>query len=310
MENKTFLVTGGAGFIGSHLCEKLLLEKNRVLCLDNFSTGKQENISDLFENQNFLFIKADITEELSIDEKIDFIFNLASPASPVDYQKRPIETLCAGSIGVKNVLELAKKNNAGFLQASTSEVYGDPQQHPQKESYYGNVNPVGPRACYDESKRFAEALTKNFGEVYGLETKIARIFNTYGPKMQIDDGRVIPNFITQALKEKRLTVFGDGSQTRSFCYVDDLIDGLLKLGNSSVSGPVNLGNSNEITILEVAKKIIKLSNSTSELEFFPLPKDDPVRRNPDISLAQKEINWSTFTELDEGLLKTIEFFKK
>ncbi len=308
MENKTVLVTGGAGFNGSHLCKRLLDSKNKVLCLDSLITGKKENIRFLLENKNFSFIKADITSPLKVEQKIDFIFNLASPASPIDYQKRPLETLFSGSLGVKNVLDLARKNNAVFLQASTSEVYGDPLEHPQKETYFGNVNPIGPRACYDESKRFAETLTVNYSNSFGVKTRIARIFNTYGPKMRLDDGRVIPNFVVQALQNKPLTVYGKGKQTRSFCFVDDLVEGLILLADSNYSLPVNLGNQKETTVLELAQKIIKVTKSKSAIKFLPLPQDDPEKRRPDTTVAEKKLGWKTKVSFDDGLKKTIDWF--
>ncbi len=309
MANKSVLVTGGAGFIGSHLCEKLLSEGNRVICLDNFITGKKENIKEFEANKKFSLFEADITQPIKIKQKIYQIYNLASPASPVDYQKRPLETLYAGSIGVKNVLEFAKKNSAVFLQASTSEVYGDPLEHPQKETYYGNVNPVGPRACYDESKRFAEALITSYAAKTTLQVRIARIFNTFGPKMRHDDGRVIPNFIVQALKNEPLTIYGDGKQTRSFCYVDDMVEGLEKLMQSQIFAPVNLGNKEEYSMLEIAKKIIFETNSKSKLEFSSLPFDDPRQRNPDISIAKGKLGWQPNTSLQSGLKSTISYFK-
>ncbi|MDO8634092.1 MAG: SDR family oxidoreductase [archaeon] len=308
MAEKTVLVAGGAGFVGSHLCEKLLDENCRVICFDSLITGKKENLPSMSQRKNFKFIKGDISKKVP-SLRIDGIFNLASPASPVDYQKRPIETLFSGSLGVKNLLDLARKNDAVFLQASTSEIYGDPLEHPQKESYYGNVNPVGPRSCYDESKRFAEALTTNYCSHYSVETRIARIFNTYGPRMRKDDGRVIPNFVMQALKNGPLTVYGDGSQTRSFCFVDDLVCGLLSLMKSGYTLPVNLGNPDERTIFDTAKKIISLTGSSSKISFAPLPKDDPLRRRPDISLASEKLGWKPVTGFDKGLKSTVEWFR-
>lgn len=305
---KTVLVTGGAGFIGSHLCEKLLAKNAHVICLDNFVTGNKSNLKDLSTNKKFKFVKADISKKVP-SLKVSQIYNLASPASPVDYQLRPLETLFSGSIGVKNLLELARKNDAVFLQASTSEVYGDPLEHPQKETYYGNVNPIGPRACYDESKRFAESLVTNYSSQYSVSTRIARIFNTYGPRMRKDDGRVIPNFIMQALKDKPITVYGAGDQTRSFCFVEDMVNGLVSLMESSYSMPVNLGNPDERTILDTAKKIITMTGSSSDISFKPFPKDDPIRRKPDISLAVRELGWKPRVSFDEGLSKTIQWFK-
>lgn len=307
--SKTILVTGGAGFIGSHLCEKLLAEGNGVICFDSLITGKKQNIADFLKNKSFKFVKGDISKKIKATQKLDEIYNLASPASPVDYQHRPIETLMAGSVGVKNLLDLARKNDSVFLQASTSEVYGDSLEHPQKETYFGNVNPIGPRACYDESKRFAEALTVNYARIYGLKTHIARIFNTYGPKMRKDDGRVIPNFIEQSLSGKPLTVYGKGSQTRSFCFVSDMVEGLAKLMEYDYQLPVNLGNPDERTILETAKKIIRVTGSKSKIVFSPMPKDDPEKRKPNISLAKKKLGWSPKISFDNGLVQTIDWFK-
>ena len=308
-KQKTIVVTGGAGFIGSHLCEKLLARGNRVVCVDNFITGNKRNIQHLLTNKNFEYVEHDITTPLKLSD-FDQLYNLASPASPVDYYKKPIETLFAGSFGVKNMLELCKENEATFLQASTSEVYGDPKEHPQKETYFGNVNPVGPRACYDESKRFAEALIVNYAQLYKMETRIARIFNTYGPRMRKDDGRVIPNFITQALKNKPLTIYGKGQQTRSFCYVNDLVEGLFLLMESDYSLPVNLGNQEEFTMLALADKVIEMAGSKSEKKFMPLPQDDPLQRNPDISLAKKLLKWQPTMKFDVGLKKTIDWFRE
>ena len=307
---KNILVTGGAGFIGSHLCEALLKQGNKVFCLDNFSSGSKKNIEEFLSNPNFVLIEHDIINPIKIEEKLDEIYNLASFASPVAYQNNPIETLFAGSIGVKNIIELALKNKAKFLQASTSEVYGDPKEHPQKESYWGNVNPIGERSCYDESKRFAEALVMAYHRKKGLNSGIVRIFNTYGPKMALNDGRVVPNLISQALKNEPLTIYGDGSHTRSFCYVTDLVDGLVKSMNSNYHLPINLGNPSEITIRNFANKILQSTNSSSKIEFKPLPKDDPVKRNPDISLAVKELKWQPVIALDKGLRDTINFFKQ
>jgi dTDP-glucose 4,6-dehydratase len=308
-ESKKVLVTGGAGFIGSHLCEFLLEKESRVICIDNLVTGKKQNISHLLKNKNFVFVEHDITEPLGIEENFSQLYNLASPASPIDYQEKPIQTLLTNSAGVYNLLESAKKNKASFLQASTSEVYGDPLEHPQKESYLGNVNPVGPRSCYDEGKRFAEALVSAYNLKHKLDTHIVRIFNTYGERMRADDGRVIPAFINQALEGKPITVFGDGKQTRSFCYVSDLVRGLYNAMNSSFSEPINLGNPVEFTMLELAEKIISFTNSESKLSFKPLPKDDPKRRKPDISRAKEVLGWEPKIGLEKGLEKTIDFFK-
>jgi nucleoside-diphosphate-sugar epimerase len=304
------LVTGGAGFIGSHLCERLLNDGYRIVCVDNLSSGSLSNVEHLRENKKFEFIDSDITSSLDVSGKIDFIFNLASLASPIFYQRLPIETLLASSVGMRNVLELARKNSARILQASTSEVYGDPLKHPQRENYWGNVNPVGLRSCYDESKRFAEALCVAYLREHGVDVRIARIFNTYGPKMRLDDGRVIPNFIHQALKGKPITIYGDGSQTRSFCYVSDMIDGLnsLMFKNALAGEVVNLGNPGEFTVLELAEKIKEITGSNSKLVFKQLPEDDPVRRKPDISKAKKLLGWVPKIPLEAGLKNTIHYF--
>ena len=306
---KTILVTGYAGFIGSNLCFKLL-ERSQVIGVDNFISGQRKNVNDLRKNSRFVFINQDITKPLKIREHLDEIWNLACPASPVDYSRYPIETLMTGSIGVKNVLDLALKNKAKFLHTSTSEIYGEPQKHPQKETYWGYVNPIGPRSCYDESKRFAESLIENYRKKCKLDTKIVRIFNTYGPRMRVDDGRVVSNFITQALKGKNLTVYGKGTQTRSFCFVSDMIEGLIKMMKSREHGPVNLGNPEEYTVLELAKKIIQITNSKSKIVFLPLPADDPTRRKPDISKANKILSWQPKVSLKNGLLKTISYFRQ
>jgi len=304
------LVTGGAGFIGSFLCEKLLGEGYEVICLDNLSTGKKSNIGYLLDKPKFRFIKHDVTKP--IDLKVDFIFHLASPASPVDYQKLPIETSMANSLGTFNMLELARKNDARFLLASTSEVYGDPIEHPQKEDYWGNVNPIGLRSCYDESKRFAETLTMSFYRNYGLDVRIARIFNTFGPKMRTSDGRAIPNFVAQSLTGRPITVYGNGKQTRSFCYISDMIDCLIKLMfKDNLSGEVvNLGNSEERTILSVAELIKNMTNTNSEIIFKPLPEGDPTRRRPDITRAMKLLGWRPETDFTTGLEKTIKWFRE
>jgi len=308
---KTILITGGAGFIGSHLCKRLLEQDNKVICLDNFFTGSRKNIQPFLSNKNFKFIKHDIIEPFFIKEKVDQVYNLACPASPIGYQFNPIRTVKANTIGVINMLGFAKFHRARILQASTSEVYGDPTEHPQKESYWGNVNPIGPRACYDEGKRVAETLFFNYYHVHGLEIRVARIFNTYGPNMAEDDGRVVSNFITQAIKNKNITIYGNGNQTRSFCYVSDLVDGLIKLMNKeNFTGPVNLGNPVELTMKEIAKKIITLAGSKSKLVYKSLPKDDPKKRRPDIKLAKAKLNWQPKVKLNDGLKKTIEYFKK
>lgn len=304
-----FLVTGGAGFIGSHLCERLLREDFKVICMDSLITGDLSNIKHLFGNNNFRFIKHDVTKYIDLKGKINYCLHFASPASPVDYLKYPIQTLKVGSLGTHNALGLAKEKKAKFMLASTSEVYGDPLVHPQKESYWGNVNPIGVRGCYDESKRFAEAITMAYHRVHKIDTKIVRIFNTYGPRMRINDGRVIPNFIYQALHDKPLTVYGKGVQTRSFCYIDDLIEGIFRLISVSTNEPINLGNPNEFTILELAKLVIKLTGTKSKIVFKALPQDDPRQRKPDITRAKKTLKWQAKTELKQGLPKTIGWFK-
>ena len=305
----TVLVTGGAGFIGSHLCERFLKEGNRVICMDNLITGKEENISHLSNNPDFKFIQHDVSKYVDIEEDLDFILHFASPASPIDYQLYPIQTLKVGSLGTHNTLGLAKAKGARFLLASTSEIYGDPLVSPQKEDYWGNVNCVGPRGVYDESKRFAEAITLAYHRTHKIDTKIVRIFNTYGPRMRKDDGRAVPAFISQALDGEPLTVFGDGSQTRSFCYVSDLIDGIYKLMLSNTNEPVNIGNPRELSILESAKLILSLTKSRSQIIYKELPVDDPKVRRPDITKARKELNWEPKVSLEEGLKKTIEWFK-
>ena len=305
----TVLVTGGAGFIGSHLCERFLKEGNRVICMDNLITGKEENISHLSNNPDFKFIQHDVSKYVDIEEDLDFILHFASPASPIDYQLYPIQTLKVGSLGTHNTLGLAKAKGARFLLASTSEIYGDPLVSPQKEDYWGNVNCVGPRGVYDESKRFAEAITLAYHRTHKIDTKIVRIFNTHGPRMRKDDGRAVPNFINQALKGEPLTVFGDGSQTRSFCYVSDLIDGIYRLMLSNTNEPVNLGNPRELSILETAKLILSLTKSRSQIIYKDLPVDDPKVRRPDITKARKELSWEPKVSLEEGLKKTIEWFK-
>lgn len=308
---KTILVTGGAGFIGSHLCERLLDNGNKVICLDNLFTGFKKNIHHLLKNKNFKFIKHDIIEPFFVKEKVDQIYNLACPASPIHYQMNAIRTIKANTIGMINVLGFAKKHQARILQASTSEVYGDPMEHPQKESYRGNVNIIGPRACYDEGKRVAETLMFDYHRKWGLEIKVARIFNTYGSRMAKNDGRVVSNFIVQALSGRPLTIYGSGSQTRSFCYVTDLVDGLIKLMATSVSftGPVNLGNHVEFTIKELAEKIIKLTGSKAKIVYKKLPEDDPRQRKPDIALAGKILNWTPKVKLENGLSETINYFR-
>ena len=304
------LITGGAGFLGSHLCDLLLSRGHQVICMDNLITGNLENISHLFENPNFKFIKYDVTEFVYVKDKLDNILHFASPASPIDYLEYPIQTLKVGSLGTHKVLGLAKEKNARFLLASTSETYGDPLEHPQREEYWGNVNPIGPRGVYDEAKRFAEAMTMAYHRYHRVDTRIVRIFNTYGPRMRLNDGRVLPTFITQALSNEDIPVFGDGSQTRSFCYVSDLIEGIYRLLNTDYSEPVNIGNDEEITILEFAKEIIELVGSKSRIVYKDLPVDDPKIRQPDISRANKILGWKPNISRSEGLRMTLEYFKK
>jgi UDP-glucuronate decarboxylase len=302
------LVTGGAGFLGSHLCERLLKDGQDVVCVDNFYTGSKRNIQHLLENPFFELLRHDITFPLYVE--VDRIYNLACPAAPIHYQNDPVQTTKVNVHGSINMLGLAKRLKARILQASTSEVYGDPTVHPQPETYLGSVNPIGPRACYDEGKRCAETLFFDYHRQYAIEIKVARIFNTYGPRMHPNDGRVVSNFILQALRGEAITIYGDGSQTRSFCYVDDMVDGLIRLMNSpdDLTGPINLGNPEEITILELADKIIKLAASRSEIIFKPLPADDPRQRKPDITLAKEKLGWSPWTSLKDGLEKTIAYF--
>lgn len=304
---KRILVTGGAGFVGSNLCEKLLNDGNYVICLDNFFTGSKANVEKFANNSNFELVNHDVTDEYL--NEVDQIYNLACPASPPHYQYDPIKTMKTSVFGIINMLELAKKCNATILQASTSEVYGNPNVHPQLESYWGNVNPIGIRSCYDEGKRCAETLMMDYHRQFGIDTKIVRIFNTYGPNMAQNDGRVVSNFILQALKNEDITIYGDGSQTRSFCYVDDLVEGLIKMMNSKLAGPVNLGNPSERTVLDFAKLIIKMTNSNSKIVNKPLPSDDPTKRRPDISFAKQELGWEPTVDIVEGLNKTIEYFK-
>src|SRR3954469_173 len=303
----TSLVTGGAGFLGSHMCDYLLGRGHRVICVDNLETGSLQNIAHLREGDHFRFMHADITNHYELDEPVDFVYHMASPASPIDYARLPLHTLKVGAYGTHNTLGLAKKHRARFLLASTSEVYGDPLVHPQPESYWGNVNPIGPRGVYDEAKRYAEALTMAYYRQQGVDTAIVRIFNTYGPRMRANDGRAIPTFLAQALADKPLTVFGDGSQTRSFCYVDDLIRGRVLLMESGVHEPVNIGNPNEMTLLEMAKTIVELTESRSEIVFEALPVDDPQVRQPDITRARQLLDWEPEIELRDGLRRTIDF---
>ncbi len=307
---KRILVTGGAGFLGSHLCERLLNEGNEVICVDNFYTGTKDNIKHLMDNPYFEVIRHDICFPLYVE--VDEIYNLACPASPIHYQKDPVQTTKVSVSGAINMLGLAKRLKIKIFQASTSEVYGDPEVHPQPETYWGNVNPIGLRACYDEGKRCAETLFFDYHRQHNLKIKVVRVFNTYGPRMHPNDGRVVSNFIVQALKGQDITVYGDGTQTRSFCYVDDMIEGFIKVMNSKddFTGPVNLGNPAEFTILELAKKIIELTNSKSKIVFKPLPENDPKQRKPDITLAKKELSWEPKIPLEEGLKKTIEYFEE
>jgi nucleoside-diphosphate-sugar epimerase len=304
------LVSGGAGFIGSWLCEKLLDRGDEVICADNFVTGNRNNIAHLEKRKGFTLAEADVAKPLSISGRVDFIFHLASPASPKDFGTKDMEIMTANSVGTLNLLELAREKKAGFLLASTSEIYGDPEEHPQKESYWGKVNPIGPRSCYDESKRFAETLATAYRKRHGIDVKIARIFNTYGPRMRPDDGRIIPNFITQALSNRPLTVYGNGRQTRSLCYVTDLVEGIMLAAQKADGMPVNIGNPHEISVEEIANIIIELSKSKSSIEYHPLPQDDPARRCPDIARARNVLGWVPKTELEDGLLATIEYFRK
>jgi len=308
-KKKTVVVTGGAGFLGSHLCDRFLREDKKVICIDNLITGSMKNISHLKTVKDFEFIKHDVSKEIAVKGPVDYILHFASPASPVDYLNYPIPTLKVGSLGTHNGLGLAKKKKATFLLASTSEVYGDPQEHPQKETYWGHVNPTGPRGVYDEAKRFAEAITLAYHRYHKMDIKIIRIFNTYGPRMRINDGRVVPNFIYQALHGKPLTVFGNGKQTRSFCYYSDLVEGIVRLLYSKISGPVNIGNPDEFTILEFAKMVKQMAGSKSRIVYRPLPKDDPKQRRPDISLARKELRWRPAVKLEKGLKQTMDWFK-
>jgi dTDP-glucose 4,6-dehydratase len=304
------IITGGAGFLGSHLCDLFISEGFRVLCVDNMITGNAANIRHLLKHPRFRFIKHDVSKHLNIKEKVDYVLHFASPASPVDYLNFPIQTLKVGSLGTHNMLGLAKVKKATFLLASTSEVYGDPQEHPQKETYWGHVNPTGPRGVYDEAKRFAEAITLAYHRVHKVNIKIVRIFNTYGPRMRIFDGRVVPNFIYQALHNKPLTVYGKGTQTRSFCYYTDLIEGIAKLLFSRISGPVNIGNPDEFTILQFAGMVLKFSGAKSRIVHKPLPKDDPKQRKPDITLARRELKWVPEVPLETGLKETLAWFGK
>jgi dTDP-glucose 4,6-dehydratase len=310
MSNKEWvLITGGAGFIGSHLADYLLEKGYSVICMDNLLTGDISNISHIY-NKDFLFIKHDVTQFIYVDKPLRYILHFASPASPIDYHEYPIQTLKVGSLGTHKALGLAKDHRATFVLASTSEVYGDPLVHPQSEEYWGNVNPIGPRGVYDEAKRFAEAMTMAYHYSHKIDTKIARIFNTYGPRMRLNDGRAIPTFIAQALRDEGLTVFGNGTQTRSFCYISDLVDGIFRLMVSNYNEPINLGNPREMTIQEMAEAVIRMTGSKSKIDYKPLPIDDPKVRQPNIERARKVLGWSPKTELDEGLSTTIDYFRK
>ncbi len=305
----TTVVTGGAGFLGSHLTERLLAEGHKVIGVDNLITGSTKNIEHLAGNENYRFIRANVSEYIFVPGDVHYVFHFASPASPIDYLELPIPTLKVGALGTHNALGLAKDKGATFLLASTSECYGDPLVHPQKEDYWGNVNPIGPRGVYDEAKRFAEAITMAYHRYHGLDTKIVRIFNTYGPRMRLRDGRVVPAFIGQALTGVPLTIFGDGQQTRSFCYVSDLIDGIYKLSQSDFHEPVNIGNPREMTIKQFGEEIIRITGTQSQLEFKPLPEDDPKVRQPDITRARTILGWEPKVDFDEGIRKTIEYFR-
>ena len=304
------VVTGGAGFLGSHLTDRLLAEGHRVIAIDNLVTGHLTNIEHLAGNENYRFIKQDVTRYLFVPDEIDYVFHFASPASPIDYLELPIPTLKVGALGTHNTLGLAKAKNATFFLASTSECYGDPLVHPQKEDYWGNVNPIGPRGVYDEAKRFAEAITMAYHRYHGVDTKIVRIFNTYGPRMRLRDGRVVPAFIGQALAGIPLTIFGDGAQTRSFCYVSDLIDGIFRLSQSDFHEPVNIGNPREMTIKQFAEEIIRITGTKSGIEYKPLPVDDPKVRQPDIGRAKKVLGWEPKVAFEEGIVRTIDYFRQ
>lgn len=307
MSGKRVLVTGGAGFIGSHLCEELLRRGNEVICLDNFFTGRKENVAHLMDNSYFEIIRHDIIHP--IDVEIDEIYNLACPASPVHYQYNPVKTINTNVVGASNMLELARRSKAKILQASTSEVYGDPKVHPQVEDYWGNVNPIGIRSCYDEGKRCAETLFFDYHRQYGVDIRVIRIFNTYGPRMLENDGRVVSNFIVQALRGQDITIYGTGEQTRSFCFVSDLVRGMIAMMEGDVIGPVNFGNPREMTIKEIAEMVLKLTGSQSKLVYQPLPQDDPCKRKPDITKAKNELGWQPAVSLEEGLQKTIDYFR-
>jgi dTDP-glucose 4,6-dehydratase len=304
------VITGGAGFVGSHLCERFIADGHDVICIDNLLTGSNANISHLLTNPRFQFLKHDVSSQIEVDGPVDNVLHFASPASPADYLEHPIPTLKVGSLGTHNALGLAKAKDANFLLASTSEVYGDPEVHPQREDYWGHVNPIGPRGCYDEAKRFAEAITMAYHRYHGVKTRIVRIFNTYGPRMRLNDGRVLPNFMKQVLVGEPLTVYGRGDQTRSFCYVTDLVDGIARLLGTEFSEPVNLGNPSEMTVLELAREILALvPGSKSAIEYRELPQDDPKRRRPDITRAETLLGWSPKVDRGEGFRKTLEYFR-
>ena len=310
MVTMNIVITGGSGFVGSYLCEKLINDGHKIIVIDNLLTGSTENINDLLDNENFSFIEHDVQDHIEIEDKVDYVLHFASAASPKAYTEHPVNTLKAGSVGTINTLGLAKKHSAEYLLASTSEVYGDPLISPQNEEYWGNVNPNGERSMYDEAKRFAEAAVATYSRSYGLKTKIVRIFNTYGPRMQLNDGRVVTNFIVQALKNENITIYGDGTQTRSFSYVEDTVAGIISLMNSTEYDVFNIGNPNEMTVGKLAEKIIELTDSTSEIKYLELPNDDPKQRKPDITKAKTKLNWEPKVNLDEGLAKTISWVKE
>ena len=310
MVTMNIVITGGSGFVGSYLCEKLINDGHKIIVIDNLLTGSTENINNLLDNENFLFIEHDVQDHIEIEDKVDYVLHFASAASPKAYTEHPVNTLKAGSVGTINTLGLAKKHDAEYLLASTSEVYGDPLISPQNEEYWGNVNPNGERSMYDEAKRFAEAAVATYSRSYGLKTKIVRIFNTYGPRMQLNDGRVVTNFIVQALRNENITIYGDGTQTRSFSYVEDTVAGIISLMNSTEYDVFNIGNPNEMTVGQLAEKIIQLTDSTSEIKYLELPNDDPKQRKPDITKAKTKLNWEPKVNLDEGLAKTIKWVEK
>lgn len=308
VKQEVVVITGGAGFVGSHLCDRFIADSFKVICVDNLITGATRNIEHLLSNPNFQFVNQDVSQQLQVEGPVHYVMHFASPASPVDYLNFPIETLKVGSIGTLNALELAKDKKSRFMMASTSEVYGDPKEHPQKETYWGNVNPIGPRGVYDEAKRFSEALTLAYHRKHNVDTKLIRIFNTYGPRMAINDGRVVPNFIDQMMHDQPLTIYGDGKQTRSFCYVADLVEGIVRMVKSQLTGPVNLGNPREFTIIEFANLVNQLSNKNLKFIYKSLPQDDPKQRRPDISLAKRELDWEPKIPLEQGLKTTIDWF--